>query len=365
MIIPSARRRLHNRFVSVPAWVLAPLSANNGCSLHCAFERIKGRQSARDTIPRYREVIFTSLPPKLWPDLWRLEIETRDKPGILFYLCQVLAEAGIEILAAEGSNNTFGQKHTMSFILSCAEYESLRDRDIEWRIYNEDARLLGLQQQLLLNFVDEITFSDAGFPRIKLKRLNVYRRLHLDHASGRRNIVSGLCVNDHQVELPDTFIKTLPASNGHSLFYTTAADTKERCARVLVFSNAVQPPGHAQFYIPRNHTKVLERLFHLLVEFNCNILRFQLRPGDNVDVDELLTAASEGRPSRLDFTYECRSADRTAQSVLDEIRARTEQEALFVDAGVVFLKSHSETMALPGAPNGSEVQAQGASHPGS
>jgi hypothetical protein len=278
-------------------WLLAPLSLNVGTPAYCAHEFLSGPTKST-------EIILTTIEPRLWSDLWRLEAETYDDAGTLALICAILHEAKAEILISEGSSNSFSRFHTMSFLISCSRYASSIDGSSETRGRSKHIRLDGLELTLKLNLLSRLNLSTSGFPKLKIRRMETLYRTHKDVDLKQARYVEAMSLPaDKRVRISPMTAKVISDNVGQRACYSSMVDTKNRVIRVMVMPMA-ESHCHLQFLILRDHTFVVREIFAWIFTYDGNVVRYQLRTGANsrVAVDPRKLQPGD-RPARLDVTF--------------------------------------------------------------
>lgn len=345
MIISEPRQPfdLKTKKISLPAWALAPLSLNRGAR----FWGIYGTPPQHHLHQRALELILTTIHPRFWSDLWRLEFTTDDRIGNLEKIADLLHHLSVEIIASEGSIHSVAKFHSMTFILSLRNYSSPVDGDTEARMKRAHFIAKNLEFLIKANFADQIVFNDAGFPRFKLKRLNLYRGM------ASRDLLlsnyeklcedSGLVLTDvREVDPPEPFVNDI-LSLGPDIYYTSAVDTKDRVIRTLFFSKHERAPAHIQFATYGFNSLVLYTILKLIADRLGNVIRYQIRRGLNENAQGLLGRLAEGKPkdhrkqqpARIDLTIEPRQPDMSTadwlSALVEAVRADRVLEQAFVD----------------------------------
>lgn len=310
-------------------WLRAPLAINNGARCHIALE------PAQDDRRRC-EFIVSTIDPSHWSDLWRIEFETRDEPGVFAGLFDLLHQCRIHVVSAEASAHTLQERNASSIVISCARYQNGIDGNSTARVRDPEAGLKGLEDLIKLNFLDMLTVNTRGDPRVNVRRMDALWRTK-DAVNARRlpaieveRLVEG------RLPVPEKFRRDI-AALGPGLLQSVSVDTKNRILRVLIWPREA-PLGHMQFYIPDNPTGAARRLFQILLGLNANILKFQIRPGGNKLAPE--SARGEDAGFRLDVTFEALRGD--LDKVLEVCGRKAMQDMELRASGMRLLLARSE-----------------------
>ena len=241
MLINAHRRTLTSKGFLLPDWIRGPLSLNAGSLSWCVLNT--------GTKPTAAELIVSNFEPKHWPDLWRLEIETFDKKGTLTAIIAMLQNRNMELLAAEGSVNTPGGLHTMSFIFSCVEYDDPEDKKSEHRQLQSDVLLRGFYNWMAVKFIDVLSFATGERPRLRISRMSSHRELHLCLSNGNdyNLIPTPILISGSYLKLSSDKLKDLKQHLGKTIYYTPTVDTKDRLIRILLFGENLSAPLYFQF----------------------------------------------------------------------------------------------------------------------
>jgi hypothetical protein len=248
---------------------------------------------------------------------------------------------GIEIVASEGSINAFGKRHTMSFIIGCQKYHApgdgySRDRKKQHRVVMRDLEFI-----LNLNFADQLSFSDPGFARVKIKRISEYWRLANEIGKTRAS-TGTMLLKSHGMDIDKARIRLLLREPHAQIICTPAVDTKNRLLRLLFFAERADRPEHVQFAFHRDHTTGIARMFELLFELDQNVIKYQVRSGGNESTAERARRPLKSLIARLDVTFEPYRHRNAKQYPLEKIISRLSKDSIIRKSGGMFCKSHSE-----------------------
>jgi hypothetical protein len=276
LLIPSPRTELEGPDIALPAWAAAPLSLGIGVRYWLISER---RRSSEGRSSK-KELLVTTIPPDVWKDLWRIEIETRDEPGTLAHIHRVLEQLSLRTFVAEGNSNILDASHTMTFVVSAVDHRTAADKGTAERFRNPKSALLEAELTLKLNLLDKLALGMVDEPRLKLRPFSAFKSLHMDcHVKDLRRILDERGhVYGGSIRLPESY---LSATSQGKTYYTVVVDTKLRIARLTFFDEA-EAYGHIRVSFPSSRSDhVLARVFGLMADNGGNVLRFQLRPAKN------------------------------------------------------------------------------------
>jgi hypothetical protein len=96
-------------------------------------------------VPRYytghngseiKEIILTPFNPKSWGDLWKIEMTTKEFPGVVKLITFVISEERINILVQESLTTEQDKTHAITIIADMINYEGdgnhfSRSKDLE------------------------------------------------------------------------------------------------------------------------------------------------------------------------------------------------------------------------------------------
>jgi hypothetical protein len=337
--------------IVLPVWALAPLYLNRGARLWGVYGT-PDRQIRSKTV----ELVATTIPDNHWGDVWRLEITTDDKVSNLTKMMDIFASKRIEVLFAEGSVHSFAKYNSMSFVISLLNYSSSRDGDAESRLGANFCIVPDLEFWILSNFADQIVFNDSGYPRFKLKRINLYRLMNQAMSVGKYHLISKgrdtLLEEGYRFSPNRKFFDRLERL-GDRIFYTSAVDTKNRCIRILFFPSGEDSIGHLQFIIPSLdsvdlYSATLYRLFKIVSDRQGNVIRHQIRKGLPKGAGGKLERYKKNEretfldATRLDLTIEAQRASDSVVGLLDAIVKAVERDHFLKEHCVDIRKIHPE-----------------------
>jgi acetolactate synthase regulatory subunit len=288
MLLLARRHPLKDRHVPLPQYIRAPLSFADGAHVYLA--------SIGHDPSQVVEVIATALSPEHWSDIWRLEIDFLDSVGRVHSLLRLLKDKGIHVLALETSTTNDGLLHTCSVICSCRNYRSDMDLDSKTRASNDFCDLTDLYEDICIDFLEELSFRDNTGPRVRIRRLSAYHRLH--RLIERREIAfpTITTIRDRGLHLPEDFLKpfrVIPENISRSrrrqssgylpLVAMPMTDTKDRMLQILLYRDGTPTPCNITIIL-RNEVEAISRIFEILANHGFNVIRAQTRSS----IDSLL-----------------------------------------------------------------------------
>jgi hypothetical protein len=338
LLIPAPRQKLTDRSLLVETWQLAPLGLNVGSIGYMALE-----SPSSSSTPASLDLILSIFPQSTWSDLWRIEIETFDTPGNLNLFTDILKKRRLRIEVAEGSISTFSVYHAMTFIVSAHSYTDRFDKRSHERASMPSPRLDALELDILANFSKEVSFNAARHPRIKIKRMDEYNRMHVLYNEKHLHISEFKrdppdSKGRSRVVIPNEVWDPLHAAFGELIDYSVLVDTKSRLARVMLFARTERRYEHIQVSIPVGNGRgdALQALLSSIASSGLNVSRFQMRRGSS----KMMRAygISESEHSRLDLTIDSKTetGDAIIKMIVAALASRPVREL-----GVKFIRSRS------------------------
>lgn len=297
MIIPEKRRFLAggDSTLRLPSWLRAPLSLNEGARFYSVYEDL--HPTKQSVSEHASEIILATIPPRYWADLWRIELVTYDRPGVLASVIALLNSHHLKVVLAEGSVHSSNLYNTMAFVVSAHDYNTLVDTE-RARESPHHGTLKTIDFMIKANLFDDIALNASGWPKVKIKRFTNFKRLHAEALgpratrildSRRQTLAVDPATGEGLIELPPETIGALRRKLGDDLAYMWNVDTKFRFIRAYVFS-AAAVPAHYQFSIRqlsigKRTNGSLGDITDAIAANGANIVKFQLRRGGGREAD--------------------------------------------------------------------------------
>lgn len=292
MLISHERQPLRDGCIELAQWVRAPLYLGDGNTLFATLDAVRGPTP-------YHELVVTAIAPEFWSDLWRIEIEAVNAPGVVYKIISLLTRRNIRILQSESTTVTYPSHYMAAMLVACNQYVG-GDLDMTHRerVAKRTRSLPELERELKVYLANLIAIDPTGAPRVTVRRLSSHLELIDDVESRRCYQVfrDGYSIQKGSIELTQRAMSTLKESfDGSDLLYVAAVDTKDRLIRCLIFGEQDGLTAHHLRLIAHlDSPELLETLFHNLLSEGANIIRHQLRPAVcNCDLspnDDLTTA---------------------------------------------------------------------------
>jgi len=227
------------------------------------------------------EIVVSAIPKQYWHDLWRLEIDTNNRVGIIQRIMEVLRDNKIDVLFQETSSDAFGEWNTTALIISGRRYSNEVDKSADVRMSQAHCHLVFLQSAVQLAVLDQMRFDEEGLPRFHLRRIEVYRNLLKKGILARARFIEleGAVIDEAlDLQLPRKALNHLrrlfPAGDIH---YQTAVDTKSRLARVLVRGEDSHVFFDIRFRLNFAHTAEQLTVFTAIKRAGYNVIRHRVR----------------------------------------------------------------------------------------
>ena len=293
---------------------------------------------ASSNAPHHPELVISTFDFSRWDRIWRLNLELRDRPGLLHDVCDTLRQNGANILAAESS---MMQEQNVYHIEVIIEME-------------DETRMHILGWTIQARLTNEHVLHTDGNPRFRIRRLynlsrakREYDRQRMLHV-GFAPLVEKLYVkapgshsqqsDKHALKSgPKMFRLRLPASIRDTLklqilelvgdrhdegFYLRLSDTKDRFLRVLFFK-ASDPVLHARMAY-KDRRGAAADVTHALKEAGFNILAAYMGPAEGED------------RSRCEVIARCeRLRGKTISELKDQLETSLQTSSRAVDLEIV------------------------------
>lgn len=129
---------------------------------------LPGRQ-AGELLP---EITISPMDFAAWSDLWRITITMTDRVGLVNDFFQMLADNGINVVAAESSSMETQRMHSIEAVVDAQGYQASQDKTHAVRSSDAEIEdLADLRRFILARALPEIALTPAGKPRLQIRRL--------------------------------------------------------------------------------------------------------------------------------------------------------------------------------------------------
>jgi hypothetical protein len=293
--------------IELPASMLGIMSIDNNSFLYATV--VSANQANDATI------FLSKINPDHWGDIWRCEFDFYDELGIFEKFCGLMRQNGIPILSSETSTSDVGGYHTLSSLLDFHYYFDSISKASRDRIEMRAAMVGDIEALLLIEFIDRLHLRDDNLPRLRLKRVEEYRRIYgkvlvkevpfpvRTRVSGGRLLIDGL------INLDRNLFQNI---NSKKYFVLPIADSKDRLLRIHLHGED-RKLNHVKFVV-RDTPSGVHGLFKLIKEAGWNCDHIKLHKGQYgslisetdaatdqyVTLDVVLRNTSAGNASTLD-----------------------------------------------------------------
>jgi hypothetical protein len=256
------------------------------------------------------ELIISPFDFSKWDRMWRLNLSLKDRPGLLYEVCEILGKSEVNILAAESSTVEEQDLFHLEMVINFQDPHQL-DK-IHWSV--------------LAHFCSDIKLLPNGKPRMRIHRLE--QLFHTKQAYERqiyRPIIFSPVKCELKAELREdlrptnqqnaprvpTFRFSLPremrdilkvhvrsAESGEDGYYLRQSDTKDRFLRILFFRNS-DPVIHCRIEYAASSRAVAD-ITGALKNHGFSIITSYMSPSDLM-----------GR-SRIEVVARCQAIDGSA-----------------------------------------------------
>ncbi len=305
------------------------------------------------------EMVIAPIDFLAWADVWRINITTEERVGVVNRLFQVLERAELNVLAAETSSIERQRYHTCEVIVDAREYADKSDGDSATRQSKPSAQLKDLERSILAEMLPFV-LCEGGRPKIKVRRLKgLYDAVKAKHEAILRAQIGEASVKpvvdfseidavddslgldegesakeyspSGQLLLPENIRRALSnmfRETDGGADYLLASDTRDRFLRAYLVSRAlplitatirhVEKPGAIE--------KITRSLSHRNLNIVTSLCRLQ-RHGELADFEVAIQPTAEER-TRADLK----------KSVVDALGAEGLQE---LKLSISFSRSYS------------------------
>jgi hypothetical protein len=271
MMVSGSFSKLEGSSIHIPSAIRAPLYLSQNMFAVVAL---------RETLRPFPEMIVSTFPTETWPDLWRIELDVADAPGLVARVFSILEEESICVLTQESTSLDGGLQHTIALIADCREYKSDIDLSSQERASIARPSLRGLYARLAIELIDHLVFLDGEWPRIRIRRLSSYHQCYAYLQAGSLSTPAHTSISDGKLGIPEQILDPIFASLGAGREEVRAmvlADSKDRIIRVL-FASPNRGVIHVRFFF-RNAAGVRSMILRILEAGPFDIVRSRLRQG--------------------------------------------------------------------------------------
>jgi len=227
------------------------------------------------------EVVVSAIPKQYWHDLWRIEIDTQNRLGIVQRIVEVLWANKLDILFQETSSDAFGEWNTTSLIVSGRRYSNDVDKTADVRMAQAHCQLVFLESAIQLAVLDQMKFSEEGLPRLRLRRMEVYRDLLKKGILARARFIEleGASIDDNlNLHLPKRALAHISRIfPGGNINYQVAVDTKNRLSRILMKGAESNVFFDVRFRFSFADTAQQLTIFTAIKKLGFNVVRHRVR----------------------------------------------------------------------------------------
>lgn len=248
-------------------------------------------------------VILTTINPKSWGDIWRIDADHHNEPGAFHRFVSLLSKRSINILPFESTSEQFqisgANVFRSTFIVDLENYDDEIDRDTEYRNHLEKPYLIpfNLKNYIATNSRDLLCSNDTGSDWL----LNIQRmRYYFDHKGIRDDFIKKYWQKDGITFKKAELKALLPnLSFGDDLSYYITSDTENKYAKIFFLDEASKPMLSLRVE-HRENPGVVADMTEVVADKNANIEctynRLQ-EMGKEAYWNALLSFRGEVRPS--------------------------------------------------------------------
>ena len=176
-----------------------------------------------------REVLFTTIDPKSWGDLWTLEMSLFEAKGSLKKIVDILAENKVNILVQESltENTRIDEKadHRVHFIIDLDQYESELDFNTTFRRRSENRSFVpnDLISNIISNTKDILNKKDSGNGwKLSFRRMDFF----FNHQSLARESFPATS-RSNGMEVPSNIFEPMTGEADEIIYHVTS-DSEEK-----------------------------------------------------------------------------------------------------------------------------------------
>lgn len=293
--------------IQLPSSMLGIMSIDNRSFV---YSTVISENQANDVT-----IFISKINPDHWGDVWRCEFDFYDEVGIFERFCHVMMQNGIPILSSETSTSDVGGYHTLSALLDFHYYFDSVSKSSRDRIEMRSAMAGDIEALLLIEFIDRIHLRDDNLPRLRLKRVEEYRRIYNKIISKdvpfpvRARVSDGRLMIDGLLNLDGNLFNNI---NSKKYFVMSIADSKDRILRIHLHGED-RRLRHMKFVL-RDTPAGVYSLFKIIKNAGWNCDHIKLHKGQYgslisetdaatdqyVTVDVVLRSVSSGNASNFD-----------------------------------------------------------------
>ncbi len=260
-------------------------------------------------------ILLSNFDPNHWGDIWRLEFDVHDRIGILSELFGILADYRIQLLSCEASPSDVEGYHTISAFFNFHYYldslsQSSRDRIDKRAVASSD-----FEAEIIVSFLDDMFFRDDNLPRLRVRRVEEYRRLFkqileqsLPLPSRVRLINGNLSLAGLQC-LDQNFYTNIKMRD---FFILPVVDTKDRIMRIHLHGE--DRDLYERIFVIRNDASAMQEIFSIIQDngWTCDLIRI-----DRGSFGTSINDADAASDKYLSMRIVIRSPGRRSQQIVN------------------------------------------------
>lgn len=258
--------------IELPPSMLGLMSIDDSSYVYCTVVSINKSNDAT--------IYISKFDPNHWGDIWRCEFDFYDKIGIFERFCTLMHDNKIPILSSETSTSDVSGYHTISALLDFHYYFDSITRASRDRIEMRSALASDIETLLLIEFIDELHLRDDNLPRLRLRRVEEYRRIFQKIKAGETPFPTRVKIANGQLLIEG--INRLDAELFNNMskkpfFVLPIADSKDRLLRVHLHG-VDRNLFHIKFVL-RDEGSAIRGLFHVIRRDGWNCEHIKLHKG--------------------------------------------------------------------------------------
>ena len=158
------------------------------------------------------ELLITPISSDLWPFTWEVTMTVCERKGIMARLASFMGERHINILLANSITVDHSRSHVIRVLIDCSEYKSQRDGESSDRRDKPNAKLKGLQQNLAVEFIEEICFLRPKHPNLFINRNTTLWHAFQEKEKRPSRPQKKLSISEGAVKLPRVVMERIEKS---------------------------------------------------------------------------------------------------------------------------------------------------------
>ena len=231
----------HELIVNIPHYHRSSMGLFSKTAVYAVPRYYKGSTGTSEKAT-YREIILTPFDPKSWGDLWKIEMTTKEFPGVVNLITKFIANEQINILVQESLTTEQNKTHAITIIANMVDYtgDSNHSARIDIKEFgNENLDNLKAKLEGIENEKKELITQSISIKRMEFLANNSLRAEDVSQIYRNEDFLINpefSLIDNRQTKLPGRIAKYLKINEEQtSINASIFSDTEEKYLIVYLF----------------------------------------------------------------------------------------------------------------------------------